>query len=125
MAKSHAHAEQLRQLVRVLSLLGLPIRVVMLQRLARTPSTAGELARTLPISRPAVVQHLKLLEAARLVGAYSDGRRRIYRIRPEGLDPLVRWLTSVRTTYPDERFSRAVTPRNGTESSVRRLMRSA
>jgi DNA-binding transcriptional ArsR family regulator len=95
MAKSHAHAAQLRQALRVLSLLGRPIRVVIFQRLARTPGTAGELARALPISRTAVVQHLKLLETAGLVDASSRGRRRIYCVRPAGLEPLARWLTSV------------------------------
>jgi len=95
MAKSHAHATQLRQVLRVLSLLGRPIRVVIFQRLARTPGTAGELAHSLPISRTAVVQHLKLLEAARLVDASSRGRRRVYCARPDGLQPLVKWLSSV------------------------------
>ena len=42
-------------------------------------------------SRTAVVQHLKLLEAARLVDASPDGRKRIYRIRPKGLVPLDLW----------------------------------
>ena len=67
MAKSHAHAAQLRQVLRLFSLFGRPIRVIIFQRLACAPGTAGELARALPISRTAVVQHLKLLEAARLV----------------------------------------------------------
>jgi DNA-binding transcriptional ArsR family regulator len=93
MAKSHAHAAQLRRVLRVLSLLGRPIRVVILQRLARTPGTAGDLARGLPISRTAVVQHLKLLEAAQLVEASSEGRRRVYCVRPAGLEPLIEWLT--------------------------------
>jgi DNA-binding transcriptional ArsR family regulator len=93
MAKSHAHAAQLRQVLRLFSLFGRPIRVIIFQRLARTPRTAGELARALPTSRTAVVQHLKLLEAARLVDASFQGRRRVYYVRREGLDPLVRWLT--------------------------------
>jgi DNA-binding transcriptional ArsR family regulator len=98
MGKSHAHAAQFRQVLRVLSLLGHPIRVVIFQRLARTPGTAGELARTLPISRTGVVQHLKLLEAAGLVDASFQGRRRVYCIRPPGLEPLVRWLQAVLAT---------------------------
>jgi DNA-binding transcriptional ArsR family regulator len=73
-------------------LFGHPVRVIIFQRLARTPMTAGELALGLPISRTAVVQHLKLLETARLVNASPDGRKRIYSIRPEGLVPLDRWL---------------------------------
>jgi len=93
MAKSHAHAAQLRQVLRLFSLFGRPIRVIIFQRLARTPGTAGELARALPISRTAVVQHLKLLEAAGLVDASFQGKRRVYYVRREGLEPLVGWLT--------------------------------
>jgi len=68
------------------------MRVVIFQRLARNPATAGELADELPITRAAVVQHLKRLEAARLVDSLAQGRRRIYRIRPGGLEPLARWI---------------------------------
>jgi DNA-binding transcriptional ArsR family regulator len=63
--------------------------------------TAGELAYSLPISRTAVVHHLKLLEAARLVDASPDGRKRIYRIRPKGLVPLEQWVRQ----YLDEQVS--------------------
>jgi DNA-binding transcriptional ArsR family regulator len=65
MAKSHANAGTLREVLRVFALFGHPLRVVIFQRLAATPMTAGELARGLPISRTAIVQHLKLLESAR------------------------------------------------------------
>jgi DNA-binding transcriptional ArsR family regulator len=92
MAKSHAHAAPLRQVLRLFALFGLPIRVVIFQRLARTPGTAGELARHLPVSRTAIVQHLKLLESAGLVDAVAEGRRRVYRVRPDGLAPLAKWV---------------------------------
>jgi len=92
MAKSHSEAAQLRQLLRLFALFGHPVRVVIFQRLARAPSSAGELACRLPISRTAVVQHLKRLEAAALVEAALRGRRRIYRVRREGLAPLARWI---------------------------------
>lgn len=92
MAKSHAHAAQQREVLRIFALFGHPLRVVVFQRLARAPASAGELARALPISRPAVVQHLKLLEAARLVEASAAGRRRVYRVQPKGLSPLTGWL---------------------------------
>jgi DNA-binding transcriptional ArsR family regulator len=78
--------------LRVFALFGHPIRVVIFQRLARAPMTAGELARGLPISRTAIVQHLKLLETARLVVASFEGRRRVYRVEPSGLAPLGQWL---------------------------------
>jgi DNA-binding transcriptional ArsR family regulator len=92
MAKSHANAALLRQVLQLFALFGLPIRVIIFQRLARAPGTAGELARHLPVSRTAIVQHLKLLEAAGLVEARADGRRRVYRVRPAGLAPLAQWV---------------------------------
>jgi DNA-binding transcriptional ArsR family regulator len=92
MAKSHANAAQLRQVLRLFALFGQPMRVVVFQRIARTPQTAGDLAAQLPVSRTAIVQHLKLLESAKLVVAESAGRRRVYRIRRAGLAPLAKWL---------------------------------
>ena len=92
MAKSHAHAADFRAALRVFALLGHPVRVVIFQRLARSPMTAGELAQTLPVSRTAVVQHLKRLEGAQLVASSSEGRRRVYQIDRRGLAPLTRWL---------------------------------
>jgi DNA-binding transcriptional ArsR family regulator len=92
MARSHANAGTLRELLRVFALFGHPLRVVIFQRLAATPMTAGELARGLPISRTAIVQHLKRLESARLVQGSLDGRRRIYRASRRGLAPLQIWL---------------------------------
>jgi DNA-binding transcriptional ArsR family regulator len=92
MPKSHAHAAHFRQALALFAIFGHPIRVVMFQRLARHPMTAGELAKTLPVGRTAVVQHLKRMEAARLVDTLPSGKRRLYRIRPEGLEPLAQWL---------------------------------
>lgn len=93
MAKSHAQAVDFRATLRVFALFGHPVRVVIFQRLARSSMTAGDLAKTLPISRTAVVQHLKRLESAQLVGSSSQGRRRVYQIDRRGLAPLARWLT--------------------------------
>jgi DNA-binding transcriptional ArsR family regulator len=92
MAKSHSGATHLRQVLRLFALFGHPTRVVIFQRLARNPGTAGELARGLPISRVGIVQHLKLLESAGLVDASTLGRKRVYRVKREGLAPLARWL---------------------------------
>jgi len=72
MAKSHANAAQLRQVLRLFALFGHPIRVIIFQRISRAPGTAGELAKHLPVSRTAIVQHLKLLESAGLVSAAPD-----------------------------------------------------
>jgi len=98
MARSHANAVELRRVLRVFALFGHSLRLVIFQRLARQPGTAGELERTLPVSRTAIVQHLKLMEAAGLVHASSQGRRRVYRINPDGLAPLVRWLADYSRT---------------------------
>lgn len=92
MPKSHAHAASFREILRLFALLGHPLRVVIFQRLARAPKSAGELAHGMPVTRTAVVQHLKLLESAGLVTASANGRKRIYRIAPAGLAPLHQWL---------------------------------
>lgn len=92
MAKSHANSNALREVLRVFAMFGHPLRVVIFQRLGRVPMTAGELAQGLPITRTAIVQHLKLLEGASLVHASQEGRRRIYRVRSKGLAPLKEWL---------------------------------
>jgi DNA-binding transcriptional ArsR family regulator len=96
MAKSHADGKSFRAVLRVFALFGHPIRVVIFQRLARTPMTAGDLAHSLPVSRTAVVQHLKLLQAAQLVTPRSEGRARIYQVDPRGLAPLAQWLRQYR-----------------------------
>lgn len=55
------------------------------ERLARGPCAVGELARDLPVSRPAVSQHLKVLKRAGLVHDRADGTRRVYQLDPSGL----------------------------------------
>ncbi|HEX4303848.1 MAG TPA: metalloregulator ArsR/SmtB family transcription factor [Rhizomicrobium sp.] len=73
-------------------ILGVPLRVVIFQRLARKPATASELAHELPITRTAVVQHLTVLRRHGLVDAAALGRSRVYRTMPAGLRPLRDWL---------------------------------
>ena len=68
--------------------LGDPRRRSILERLADGPRPVGELARELPISRPAVSQHLKVLKDAGLVMDRSAGNRRIYHVRPDGVEAL-------------------------------------
>jgi DNA-binding transcriptional ArsR family regulator len=65
-----------------------PTRRAIFARLAERPSPVGELARELPVSRPAVSQHLKVLKDAGLVIDRPDGNRRIYRADPDGLAAL-------------------------------------
>ena len=69
-----------------------PTRRKIFERLRRGPSAVGRLAEGLPVSRPAVSQHLKVLKEAGLVSEEQDGARRIYRIDPEGLGQLRQWL---------------------------------
>ena len=66
-----------------------------MQRLAQNPSTAGELAQELPVTRTAVVQHLKRLEEADLVHATFDGKRRVYRVNARGFGSLAGWIGRV------------------------------
>lgn len=80
--------------------LGVPLRLVVFQRVARRPSTASELAKELPIGRAAVVQHLTALKNLGLVDASTDGRSRIYRSTSVGLQPLAEWLERYRTRNP-------------------------
>jgi DNA-binding transcriptional ArsR family regulator len=77
---------------RALTALGDPTRRIIFERLARKPRAVGELARGLPISRPAVSQHLAVLKAAGLVTDRADGARRLYRVDPAGLDAIRTWL---------------------------------
>ena len=68
--------------------LGDPTRRAILERLAESPRSVGEVARGLPVSRPAVSQHLRVLREAGLVSERRDGTRRVYRVEPAGLADL-------------------------------------
>ena|SRR5436305_12815891 len=72
--------------------LGDPTRRAIFERLAERPRAVGELARDLPVSRPAVSQHLKVLKDAGLVVDTPVGTRRVYQLDPEGLDALRTYL---------------------------------
>lgn len=72
--------------------LGDPTRRAVFERVAARPSAVGDLARGLPVSRPAVSQHLKVLKEAGLVADRPEGTRRVYYIDPDGLGALRRWL---------------------------------
>lgn len=69
-----------------------PTRRKVFERLRAGPQAVGRLAEHLPVSRPAVSQHLKVLKEAGLVSEEQDGTRRIYRIDPHGLAQLRAWL---------------------------------
>ncbi len=72
--------------------LGDATRRKIFERLALAPSAVGELARELPVSRPAVSQHLRVLKDAGLVSDRAAGNRRIYRVDPEGIAQLRAYL---------------------------------
>ena len=63
-----------------------PTRQAIVRRLAAGPQPVGELADGLPVSRPAVSQHLKVLKEAGLVHDDRDGTRRLYRLDPKGIE---------------------------------------
>ena len=75
-----------------LGLLGDPSRRAIFELLARGPRSVQELADELPISRPAVSQHLRVLREAGLVTEARDGVRRIYRLDPRGIAAMRDWL---------------------------------
>jgi DNA-binding transcriptional ArsR family regulator len=69
-----------------------PTRRAVFERVADRPQSVGALAAQLPVSRPAVSQHLKVLKDAGLVSDEARGASRIYRVDPQGLGPVRRWL---------------------------------
>jgi DNA-binding transcriptional ArsR family regulator len=83
--------------------LGDPTRRAIFERLAERPSAVVELAAALPVSRPAVSQHLKVLKEAGLVDDRREGNRRIYRLDPDGVSALRaqldRYWTSALAAY--------------------------
>ena len=78
-----------------LGLLGDPTRRAIFELLARRPSTVGELAQQLPITRSAVSQHLRVLKDGGLVTSQAQGTRRIYRLNPDGLTALRAYLDRI------------------------------
>jgi DNA-binding transcriptional ArsR family regulator len=83
-----------------LTALGDPTRRAIFERLADRPRAVGELARELPVTRPAVSQHLKVLKDAGLVIDRRAGTRRIYQLDPDGVGAL--------RAYLDQFWSRAL-----------------
>jgi DNA-binding transcriptional ArsR family regulator len=75
-----------------LGALGDPTRRAIFERVAARPSAVGELAAGLPVTRPAVSQHLRVLKEAGLVSETAEGTRRIYRLDPRGIGAVRDWL---------------------------------
>ena len=95
----------------VLTALADPTRRRLFESLRKRPRTVGELAKGQPVSRPAVSQHLKVLESAGLVRAEPRGTRRLYLVRREGLEELRAYLdgfwSDVLSAYGDQVARRA------------------
>ncbi len=81
--------------------LGDPTRRAIFELLADGPRPVGEIARELPVTRPAVSQHLKVLKEAGLVIDRADGNRRLYQLNPDGVGAL--------RAYFDRFWNRALT----------------
>ena len=80
---------------RALDVLGDPTRRAIVDRLRRGPSPVGRLAEGMPVSRPAVSQHLTVLRTAGLVSEHREGTRRIYRLEASGIEELQRWVDAL------------------------------
>ena len=83
----------------VLQALADPSRRTVLEILREHPATAGELADALPIARPGVSRHLRVLREAGLVDVRAEAQRRIYTLRPEALVEVDEWLESYRALW--------------------------
>ena len=74
-------------------------RRTLLETLARGPASAGELAARLPIARPGVSRHLRVLREAGLVEVRTEAQRRIYSLRPDPLAEIDAWLGPYRALW--------------------------
>jgi len=77
-----------------LGVLGNPTRRAILSDLAHRPRSVGEIAAKLPVSRPAVSKHLRILQHAKLVVYEGDGNRNIFKLHPAGFLSIRDWLDS-------------------------------
>src|SRR5690348_9699651 len=101
----------------VLDALGDPMRRRIVERLRRGPVAVGELAAGLPVGRPAVSKHLKVLEGAGLVEHRSVGTRNLYALAPPGFTALQQWLVQTWDTTLDA-FAARVAERGHGDAST-------
>jgi DNA-binding transcriptional ArsR family regulator len=80
--------------------LGDPTRRAVFEALAAGEMSVSQITASLPVSQPAVSQHLAALRGAGLVAERRQGRRAFYRIEPQGLGPLADWLDRYRAFWP-------------------------
>ena len=74
-------------------------RLTLVEALANGPATAGQLAALLPIARPGVSRHLRVLREAGLVQVRKEAQRRVYQLRPQPLAEVDQWLGPYRTLW--------------------------
>jgi DNA-binding transcriptional ArsR family regulator len=94
--------------------LGDPTRRAIFERLRSGPLPVVELARGVPVSRPAVSQHLRVLKDAGLVRDHAVGTRRLYEVNPEGFGQVRTWIDDFWTDALDA-FKRAAEAEGSTE----------
>lgn len=104
---------------RIFQALADPARRAMVERLTRRPATVSELARPLPMSMPAVFQHLQVLEGAGLVRSEKVGRVRTCQIEPTALRLAETWIEARRTTWENrlERLGELLSQPSGSEAA--------
>jgi DNA-binding transcriptional ArsR family regulator len=88
-----------RSVDRVFHALADPSRREIVERLSRGPASVSELAEPLPMSLPAVVQHLRVLQDSGIVRSRKVGRVRTCRIEPAALRPVERWIEARRSSW--------------------------
>jgi DNA-binding transcriptional ArsR family regulator len=105
---------RLQELDRVFRALADPTRRAMVERLVQAPASVSQLAEPLPMSLPAVVQHLGVLESAGMVSSEKVGRVRTCRLEPETLRRAETWLGAQHTAWEDrlDRLGRELAPPN-------------
>jgi DNA-binding transcriptional ArsR family regulator len=94
-----------------------PTRLEVFERLRSGEASVGELSRGLPVTRPAVSQHLKVLKEAGLVTDRAEGTRRVYRIDPHGLAAIRTWLDQLWAVALEEYAREVERSANETEDS--------
>jgi DNA-binding transcriptional ArsR family regulator len=97
-----------------LDALGDPTRRAILDRLLDGPQPVGTLARGMPVSRPAISQHLRILKAANLVVDQPHGTRRVYQLNPQGFDSLREYFDRFWTEALHAFKTKAEEPQAGT-----------
>src|SRR5690349_17770648 len=109
----------------VLQALADPSRRTVLEILRDHPATAGELADALPIARPGVSRHLRVLREAGLVEVRAEAQRRIYTLRPEALVEVDEWLDGYRALWQNrlDALHTEITRKEGPEVKIIGTMR--